>query len=88
MVVRPGNVDTYADMMQGIPELFPDYSGGHDAMAGNPSPESQAALQQSLGHISAESGQAVQLEGLEYGRRGGRPMATQTPALGKGPKTE
>lgn len=37
VLVKPGDKDTYAEMMAGVPDLVPD-NGGYDAMAGNPSP--------------------------------------------------
>lgn len=38
VLVKPGDKDTYADMLAGLTDLVPDMSGGYDAMAGNPSP--------------------------------------------------
>jgi hypothetical protein len=37
VLVKPGDKDTYGDMLANLPDLVPD-NGGYDAMAGNPSP--------------------------------------------------
>jgi hypothetical protein len=37
VLVKPGDKDTYGDLLAGLPDLVPD-NGGYDAMAGNPSP--------------------------------------------------
>jgi len=37
VLVKPGDKDTYGDMLAQLPDLVPD-NGGYDAMAGNPSP--------------------------------------------------
>lgn len=41
-LVRPGNRDTYAELLERLPDLAPP--SGYDAMAGNPSPESMGEL--------------------------------------------
>lgn len=45
VLVKPGDQDTYADMLAGVPDLVPD-NGGYDAMEGRPSPQTVAELQQ------------------------------------------
>lgn len=37
MLVKPGDRDPYAELLDGLPDLAPD-AGGYDAMAGNPNP--------------------------------------------------
>ena len=37
MLVKPGDRDTYGDLLAQLPDLVPD-TGGYDAMAGRPSP--------------------------------------------------
>ena len=43
VLVKPGNKDTYSDLLAQLPSLAPD-NGGYDAMAGNPSPETVQAV--------------------------------------------
>jgi hypothetical protein len=43
-LVKPGDRDTYAELLSQTPELVPDQSGGFDAMAGRPSPQTMAEL--------------------------------------------
>ena len=37
VLVKPGDKDTYGELLANLPDLVPD-NGGYDAMAGNPSP--------------------------------------------------
>jgi hypothetical protein len=43
LIVKPGDRDTYAEMLSSVPSLAED--SPYDAMDGNPSPETVAALQ-------------------------------------------
>ncbi len=52
MLVKPGNVDTYADLLEGVPDLVPPQAEQYDAMAGRPSPTSM----REAGPFMAESG--------------------------------
>lgn len=42
-LVKPGNVDTYANLLAQLPDIVPDNSP-YDAMAGNPSPQTIAEM--------------------------------------------
>jgi hypothetical protein len=42
-LVKPGDRDTYAEMMEQVPDIVPDNSP-YDAMAGNPSPATAAEM--------------------------------------------
>jgi hypothetical protein len=42
-LVKPGNVDTYANLLEQLPDIVPDNSP-YDAMAGNPSPQTIAEM--------------------------------------------
>lgn len=68
MVVKPDPRDPWAATLATLPDLAPD-GGDYDAMQNNMSPESRDAIAQSLGSITAESGQSALRSDLEYGRR-------------------
>ena len=48
VLVKPGP-NPYAEKMAGVPELFPDMTGGANAMDGTVSPETAKALQGAMG---------------------------------------
>ena len=43
MLVKPGDRDTYAELLATLPELVPDHSP-YDAMTGNPAPSTIVEL--------------------------------------------
>ena len=43
VLVKSGDRDTYAELLEQMPELVPDNSP-YDAMAGNPSPETMSQM--------------------------------------------
>ena len=43
VLVKPGDRDTYAEMLEQVPDIVPD-NNPYDAMAGNPSPQTVAEM--------------------------------------------
>ena len=44
VLVKPGDKDTYADLLDTLPSMAPDISTGYDAMSGRPSPTTLAEI--------------------------------------------
>jgi hypothetical protein len=58
MLVKPGDRDTYAEVLAGLPDLVPD-NGGYDAMAGHPAPLTVQECGSAIEFAQANDGQAM-----------------------------
>jgi hypothetical protein len=58
VLVKPGDKDTYSDLLAQLPDLVPD-NGGYDAMAGRPSPETVREIGGLPEFATSQDGQAM-----------------------------
>jgi hypothetical protein len=73
--VKPAASDPYADLMAGVPELFPQQAGaGYDAMAGRISPETEAAIAPLVAEYGGNFHEPLQVRGAQ--------VVQTTPELG------
>lgn len=58
VLVKPGDKDTYGELLAGLPDLVPD-NGGYDAMAGNPAPLTVQECGGTMEFAQSNDGQAM-----------------------------